>query len=102
MSVRDVTAVSQVSSSNANYTVMPNPSKGFFTINGSLGMAVNQEVTIELTNMLGQVVYSSKTMSVNGSVNENVQLGNNISNGNYMLTLRSGSDITVIRLAIEQ
>ena len=102
MSVRDVTAVSQVSSSSANYTVMPNPNKGFFTIKGSLGTLADQEVTIDLTNMLGQVVYSSTAMSINGSVNENVQLGNNISNGNYLLTLRSGSDITVIRIAVEQ
>ena len=102
MSVRDVTAVSQVSSSNANFTVMPNPNKGFFTIKGSLGTVADQEVTIELTNMLGQVVYSSKSMTINGSVNENVQLGNNISNGNYLLTIRSGADNTVIRIAVEQ
>ena len=93
-----------VTSSNygTEIKVMPNPNNGNFNIVGSIGSTIDEEVTIEITNMAGQVVYSNHTMAVSGNVNEQVQLSNNLANGNYLLNLRSTSGNSVYRLVIEQ
>ncbi len=91
---------------SANYgteiKVLPNPNNGKFNIVGSIGSTFDEEVTIEITNMAGQVVYSNHTMAVSGNVNEQVQLSNSLANGNYLLNLRSTSGNSVYRLVIEQ
>ena len=87
---------------NSSFVIAPNPNKGSFNIKGAFGSSMDEEVTLELTNMLGQVVYSSKLMTQSGSINEQVQINNNLANGMYILTLRSGSEISVINMVIEQ
>ncbi len=87
---------------NNSFVIAPNPNKGSFNIKGAFGSSMDEEVSLELTNMLGQVVYSSKLMTQNGSINEQVQINNNLANGMYILTLRSGSEVSVINMVIEQ
>ena len=41
-------------------SILPNPNKGEFTVKGSLGATTDGEVSLELTNMLGQSVYTNK------------------------------------------
>ena len=103
MSVRNNVGVNQISVAN-NISVMPNPNKGAFTIKGELNNAsVNdEEVTLEITNMLGQVVYSNKVMTQNGVLNEQVVLSNTIASGMYLLNIRSGADNTVVHIVVEQ
>ena len=96
------TAVNAVGSGNANISVSPNPNTGIFNIKGSLGTTVDQEVTLEVTNMLGQVVYSNKVNTVGGMINEKVQLSNSIANGMYLLNVRAGAENSVIHFVIEQ
>ena len=89
-------------STGGDVRVVPNPSKGTFTVKGNLGNTADEEVTLELTNMLGQVVYSSQAMSHGGNINEQVQLNGNIASGMYILNLRSGSSHEVFHVVIEQ
>ena len=94
--------VTQVSSATSDVKLVPNPNKGTFSVKGNLGTTIDQEVSLEVTNMLGQVVYSSKTMTQNGNIDEHIQLGNNLPNGMYILDLRSGTEKTVFHFVIEQ
>ncbi len=94
------TGISSVTS-GSDVRLVPNPNKGQFTVKGTLA-ASNEEVTLEVTNMLGQVIYTSKVMTQNGVINEQVKLNNSLANGMYMLNLRSGSDNTVFHFVIEQ
>ncbi len=84
--------------------VIPNPNKGTFTVKGTLAQVAtgDEEVSIEITNMLGQVVYNNKVIVHNGSINEQVQLNNTLANGMYLLNLRSGADHKVFHFVIEQ
>src|ERR1019366_226929 len=82
--------------------VLPNPNKGDFTIRGTLGVITDEEVTIEITDMLGQVVYQEQVMKLNGKLDERVQLSSTIANGMYMLTLYSGSEHKVVHMVIEE
>ena len=82
--------------------IMPNPNKGTFTVKGSMNTTADQDVVMEVTNMLGQVVYTAKVAAHNGSINEQIQMNSSLANGMYILNLRSGSDIAVFHFVIEQ
>jgi hypothetical protein len=94
--------VAQVSSASSDVRLVPNPNKGTFSVTGNLGTSIDQEVTLEVTNMLGQVIYTGKTRTQNGSINEHIQLGSNLPNGMYILDLRSGTEKSVFHFVIEQ
>ncbi len=93
--------VQQVSASNSNMQVMPNPSRGTFAVVGNLGTNSDEELSLEVTDMAGRVIYSNKAMAVNGNVNAQVQL-NGVANGMYLLTVRSGMENKVFHVVIEQ
>ena len=92
--------VAQVASIN-DLSIVPNPNKGIFNVKGSLGSSVDANVTLEITNMLGQVVYSNKVIAAGGSINEQVQLSNSVAPGMYLLNVRSGSETSVFHFVVE-
>ncbi len=98
--VSDV-GVAQVTSA-ADVELMPNPNRGSFAIKGSLGATNEEEVAITITDMLGQVVYTNKAISYGGSINQQVNLGGNIANGMYLLTLDSASADKVFHVVITE
>ena len=84
-----------------NIQVTPNPNNGEFVISAAMG-SDDQEVTIEVTNLLGQTVYHNVANVKGGNMNEKVILGNTLSNGMYLLVVRSGNQNQVIRFVIEK
>ncbi len=94
--------VQQVGIANSDIRLLPNPNKGIFTVKGTLGVATDEDVAMEVTNMLGQVIYKANVLARNGEINERVELGRNIANGMYILSLRSGGENKVFHLIIEQ
>ena len=82
--------------------VLPNPNKGLFTIRGTMGAVTDEEVTIELTNVLGQVVCKDKVMKHSGKLDERIQLSSTLANGMYMLTLKAATENKVFHIVIEQ
>jgi trimeric autotransporter adhesin len=83
--------------------VIPNPSKGTFAIIGTIGpLKEEDEVFIELSNMLGQPVYKNKVITHSGEIEEQVNLGNGIANGMYLLTVRSSGENKVMHLVISR
>ena len=79
----------------------PNPSKGFFTVSGSLGEGSDIEVTFEVTNLSGQIVHSVRTIAVKGIVNEEFRL-NNLPNGMYLLNVKTEQENKVFHLVLEK
>jgi len=61
-----------------------------------------EEVTLEVTDMLGQSVYRSKVMTTDGKINERVILSNTLSNGMYILSLRTDTQSEVFHFVVEQ
>ena len=100
ISVADV-SVKTVTGGGA-ITVIPNPNRGEFTIRGTLGSNADQEVALEITDVLGQVVYSSKLEARSGNLNSRIQLSNTIANGMYLLTLHTDAGSEVIHMVVEQ
>ncbi|MES2702488.1 MAG: Ig-like domain-containing protein [Bacteroidota bacterium] len=101
MSVGTV-GVGHTTASAMDVKVMPNPSKGEFTVKGFIGITADEEVSLEITNMLGQSIYSGKTLAKGGNVNERIVLDNTLANGMYMLNLRSATGSKVFYLVVEQ
>ena len=94
--------VQQISTGSGDFTVVPNPNRGAFTVKGTLASATDQQVTLELTDVLGQVVFHNTSQAPGGKLNEHVQLANNLANGMYILTVRSGEENRVFHIVIEQ
>ncbi len=83
-------------------TVLPNPNKGTFLIKGTLGTINDEEVSLEITDLLGQVVYKDKITARNGTINEQVLLGDKLANSMYILSLRSGTETKVFHIVVER
>jgi uncharacterized protein YjdB len=91
-----------VSAIPASISLLPNPNKGTFTVKGTLGSANNEEVTLEVTDVLGQVIYKNKVTAQNGRINETISLNNTLANGMYMLNIQSGTENKTFHFVIEQ
>jgi hypothetical protein len=96
------TGVGQINTAGADIRLLPNPNKGTFAIKGTLGTTSNEEMSLEITDMLGQVIYSSKVQVHNGEVDEHIALSKNLANGMYILNLHSGADSKVFHFVLEQ
>ena len=82
--------------------VLPNPNKGEFTVKGVLSNYNNDIVTVEITDMLGQVVYNERVSVKSDFINYEVKLGSTIANGMYLLNVRSGTENEVFHIVIEK
>jgi hypothetical protein len=80
--------------------VNPNPNNGTFSITGSLGITTDQEVTLEIVDMLGQVIYKNAVTAKSGRISEQVVLSSNIAHGMYLLNLRSGTEQKMFHFVI--
>ena len=91
-----------LSLTGGNIHIVPNPNKGTFTISGYIDNHLNSQMDIEITNMIGQVVYKGALKVNNGSVHEQVQLSNELANGMYLLTLHSSVGIENLHFVIDK
>jgi uncharacterized protein YjdB len=82
-------------------TVVPNPNKGEFSVSGSVGNTADATVSLEVANMLGQLVYKNTTVAPGGNLDQQIMLGNT-SPGMYILTVRSAGTTKAFHIVIEQ
>ena len=87
---------------SGNVMIMPNPNSGTFTVKGSLATLPTGDAIIEVVNMLGQTVYSTKVALKDGTINEQVILGSALANGRYILNLRNGEEKHTFRFVLER
>jgi 5-hydroxyisourate hydrolase-like protein (transthyretin family) len=62
----------------------------------------DEEVTLEVTDVLGQVLYKNKVTAQSGRINETITLNNTLANGMYILNIQSGTDNKTFHFVIEQ
>ncbi|MBC7552698.1 MAG: T9SS type A sorting domain-containing protein, partial [Taibaiella sp.] len=100
--IGDNVGVAEVGLDNADIAVIPNPNTGTFTIKGDLAAITDETVDVEITNMLGQVVYRNKLQASAGKLEERITLDANAANGMYMLNVHSENISKVIRFAVDR
>ncbi len=98
--------IKHLSSLFTDITLAPNPAKNQFRVYGTLGSCAYStgadNAQLEISNMMGQVVYK-KAVTVNaGRLNENIRLNTNIPNGVYILTVQTDGEQKIIHFVIEQ
>ena len=86
----------------SNIMLIPNPNTGAFNIKGSLATTTDEDLAIEVTDMLGQVIYKKQIRSDNGKVNQQIDLGNNLANGMYILNISGGNENKSFHFVVER
>jgi len=86
----------------ADLRLLPNPNRGRFTVRGSVGGKVSGEVPVDITNMLGQVVYRGSLHVSNGMMDAQVLMDGSLANGMYMLTLHLNEGKQTLHFVMEQ
>ena len=84
------------------YNLEPNPNKGSFTITGNLKNPADDQVTLIVTDMLGQTVFTQPIHAQNGTISNKVELPSNTANGVYLVNLTSGSDHVVFHIVVDK
>ncbi len=82
-------------------TVLPNPNKGTFVVRGMVGLS-DEQVSIELTDMIGQEVYREQVMAKGGRLDAQVTPAGTLANGMYLLSVRSENTNKVFHIVIEK
>ena len=82
--------------------ITPNPNNGTFKLQGTIGSNKDQPITLEITNMLGQMVYTNTATAENGIINKQISLSNNLANGMYLMNVKSGTESKVLHFVIEK
>jgi hypothetical protein len=82
--------------------IVPNPNTGVFTVKGSIRSANENEVSLEITNMTGQIVYKEIVPVQNGMLNKQIAPGSNLPNGVYLLHVNTGGTPGIIRFTISR
>jgi hypothetical protein len=94
--------VASVGTAISDIKLLPNPNKGDFMIRGTIGVADDKELSVEVADMLGQIVYRGTIMARGGNVNEKIQISNTLANGMYLLNLRSETETKVFHFILQQ
>jgi hypothetical protein len=83
----------------SNVSLYPNPNNGSFAIKGLLNSSINSEVSIEMMNSLGQVVYSTTAASSNTVLDQKISV--NVPDGIYMLRLKADNQSKSFRVVVQ-
>jgi hypothetical protein len=102
ISILSNVGVKTVTTGGSNINISPNPNGGTFTLRGSIGSSVDETVAVEVTDMIGQVVYRDNIVAKKGMINSTISLNKSLDNGMYIINLRSGNDNTVLHMVLEQ
>jgi Zn-dependent metalloprotease len=82
--------------------LIPNPNKGEFTISGSLTNTADVQVSIIITNVLGQTIYEATAQARNGEISERITLPSAVPNGIYLVKISSGENPNVFRIVVDR
>ncbi|MCW3123831.1 MAG: hypothetical protein JWQ38_3323 [Flavipsychrobacter sp.] len=96
------TGIAGLGNSISNFTLVPNPNKGTFTISGTLKNTADNNVDITITNMLGQVIYKHNVVADNNLISENIILPAATANGMYLVNVTSGEDHAVFHVVLDK
>jgi uncharacterized protein YjdB len=93
-------SIRQLSGLYSDLKILPNPNQGDFTLKGIVGNT-NDQLQLEITNMLGQVVYKNNLIVNNGKVNQHIGLSA-LTNGFYVLSISTKDGRSTLHMVIEK
>ena len=93
---------SVVASKPMSLGLFPNPNRGMFVVKGTSGAATDAVIVYEITNAVGQVVYTHRTTAEGGVINQQIVLPENLTNGVYILNVVNGAERQAFHFAVEK
>ena len=93
--------VNQVNNGKSDIQLIPNPNKGTFVITGNI-ISGDKEVELQITDVVGQVVYSDAALITDGELKKKIYLNSNLANGIYLLHIKSANENDVISFSINR
>ncbi len=93
------TAVNDIHNSTTGFNLYPNPNNGIFTLSGTLPATENEEVTLSVYDIIGKLIYTTKTTAQNGKINQQLNI-ENMPTGRYMLHLDAKNTEKTIQFTI--
>lgn len=100
MSVNESNSIDNVTATMGDIRLAPNPNNGRFTITGQV--SVSEPVTLTVSNMMGQTIYSNKVAVRDGMINEPVVLDGTLANGMYLLSIGTATERKVFHFVLKQ
>lgn len=91
-----------VNSAANDIHILPNPNNGTFTVKGKLSVITGEEVSLKITDMLGQEIYKQVITTQDGLINQQIKLGNTLAKGMYILNIKSGNENSSFHFVIEK
>jgi hypothetical protein len=79
----------------------PDPNKGTFNIAGSL-VTESSEAAIEITDIIGRVVYRDVSVITNRSISKRISLGDSLEPGIYLLHIITTDGLKAIRFVVNK
>lgn len=86
--IHNYLGISPIANGNNDLSLYPNPNNGSFTLTGHLATSSNNDVSYEVTNMLGQVIQKGTITPHNGDISHAINL-ENIAMGSYLLKVNT-------------
>ena len=97
----NTTGIAGIQNGNATASIFPNPNRGEFQVKGTPGTSANQgNVTIQVTNLLGKVVYSLSAEANNGIIDTKIKLPDNTAAGTYIVRLLSNNSCENLMVSV--
>ncbi len=85
-----------------NFTLVPNPNNGTFTINGTIDAVADGKVTIRISDVLGQVIYMNDAQINKGAISEHIALDRTLANGMYVVNIISAEGSFVMHMVLRK
>jgi len=100
--VLDVSTVNvkQASGGLADIRLTPNPNNGTFNLKGLINGLDASSIDVEVTDMLGQIIYTNTLPVHAGGIDEYIKLSNNLANGMYMLRINASDSSKTFRFVV--
>ncbi len=95
-------SVTDLSGTTNSFVLTPNPNRGAFIVTGKLAVTQKEDVQISVTNVLGQVLYSTTSVATTGSVEQQISLSSAVPSGVYFVTVYTGTEQVVFRMVIDK
>lgn len=91
-----LSGIKEKEKNNFAVSVSPNPFENKFTANFSLEK--NQQITVEISDLLGKIIFSKKSLYYSGNNSENIFTGLPVPCGMYLLKLKGEKEIVVTKV----
>ncbi|MBK7442885.1 MAG: T9SS type A sorting domain-containing protein [Bacteroidetes bacterium] len=97
-----VTSSCKLDESNSDdFVIYPNPNSGDFSIQLSSNSGTAKEINITIYSATGAVVYEANYTTENSVINQDINLGNGIATGMYLVKISNGNTTLNKTLVIE-